>query len=160
MHLLVAMRMFGAGYPTRVLVWLAQGVCVTGLTALYTVHPKSLHRFVGYLEEVACDTYSSMIRLMDTPGTKLHEAWSELPAPPIAKGYWRLDRDATWRDVLLQIYADESHHRDVNHSFACIGPYSVNPYVTSHLSDAEKLWTIPAEERVKLIAGEAFKPAS
>ena len=41
-----------------------------------------------------------------------------MPAPEIAKRYWGLADDATLRDVVLVVRADEAHHRDVNHSFA------------------------------------------
>jgi len=40
------------------------------------------------------------------------------PAPAIAKRYWGLSDEATLRDVVLVVRADEAHHRDVNHSFA------------------------------------------
>jgi ubiquinol oxidase len=39
-------------------------------------------------------------------------------APAIAKRYWQLPENATLRDVVLVVRADEAHHRDVNHSFA------------------------------------------
>ena len=39
-------------------------------------------------------------------------------APAIAKHYWKLADDATLRDVVLVVRADEAHHRDVNHAFA------------------------------------------
>ena len=41
-----------------------------------------------------------------------------VPAPAIAKRYWGLADDATLRDVVLVVRADEAHHRDVNHGFA------------------------------------------
>lgn len=41
-----------------------------------------------------------------------------VPAPEIAKRYWKLADDATLRDVVLVARADEAHHRDVNHAFA------------------------------------------
>ena len=41
-----------------------------------------------------------------------------VPAPAIAKQYWKLPADATLRDVVLVVRADEAHHRDVNHGFA------------------------------------------
>src|SRR3546814_11691780 len=43
----------------------------------------------------------------------------DLPAPAIARHYWKLGADATLRDVVLVVRADEAHHRDVNHGFAC-----------------------------------------
>ena len=41
-----------------------------------------------------------------------------MPAPAIAKRYWDLADDATLRDVVLVVRADEAHHRDVTHGFA------------------------------------------
>ncbi|CAN8268752.1 unnamed protein product [Cochlearia groenlandica] len=38
-----------------------------------------------------------------------------VPAPAIAIDYWRLPKDATLRDVVVVVRADEAHHRDVNH---------------------------------------------
>jgi ubiquinol oxidase len=40
------------------------------------------------------------------------------PAPAIARHYWKLPEDATLRDVVLVVRADEAHHRDVNHGYA------------------------------------------
>jgi len=41
-----------------------------------------------------------------------------VPAPELAIGYWKLDEDATLRDVVIAVRADEAKHRDVNHAFA------------------------------------------
>jgi ubiquinol oxidase len=41
-----------------------------------------------------------------------------VPAPQIAKTYWGLADDATLRDVVIVVRADEAHHRDVNHGYA------------------------------------------
>ena len=69
-------------------------------------------------------------------------SWSNLPAPPIAKAYWKLSDNATMRDVLLVIRADEATHRQyvqrfpireiislsrVNHKLADVGPNAPNP---------------------------------
>ena len=50
MHLLVCLNMFQASMVTRTMVIAAQLVMTPFLMGLYTVYPKSLHRFVGYLE--------------------------------------------------------------------------------------------------------------
>ena len=55
------------------------------MTIMYLISPKSLHRFVGYLEETAVHTYTDIIRKMETPGTHLNKDWMPLPAPNIAK---------------------------------------------------------------------------
>ncbi len=59
-----------------------------------------MHRFVGYLEETACHTYLSIVQHVETPGTDLNTHWANLPAPDMAKGYWKLPNDATWVDTL------------------------------------------------------------
>jgi|GEM_PF-2595627 len=41
-----------------------------------------------------------------------------VPAPAIARHYWKLADDATLRDVVLVVRADEAHHRDINHGLA------------------------------------------
>ena len=137
MHLLVFMTMFSPGLATRLAVMSMQCVMVTALTVLYVIRPSLVHRFVGYLEETAVATYVTVIDKMETPGTKLHTAWSELPAPVIAKNYWRLPEDAMFLEVVKQICADEMHHRDVNHEFANLKKTDTNPFVETHIKDAD-----------------------
>ncbi len=129
----------------------AQFTLLPILTLLYIVKPKALHRFVGYLEETASQTYADLIRVVDTPGnifatlltqknthfftpsfssfdmqlifwretgTHLNREWSQLKAPAVAINYWRLEKDAMWSDVLRNLFADETSHRDVNHTLA------------------------------------------
>jgi len=140
MHLLVAMRMFEAGLITRISVFAGQMVMVPVLFSMYVLHPKMMHRFVGYLEECATETYTSLVEKTRQPGSKLNKAWSGVPASPIAKAYWNLSEDAEWVDVLEQILADETNHRDVNHTFADMDQDEPNPYVEKHVQDLETLW--------------------
>lgn len=70
----------------------------------YTLSPKTCHSFVGYLEEEAIKTYTRAIDELDQGKIP---AWNNLPAPEIAKKYWHLKDDATMRDVLLVVRADE-----------------------------------------------------
>jgi ubiquinol oxidase len=100
MHLLVCLKMFETSFVTRSLVVTAQLLMTPILMGIYIVHPRSMHRFVGYLEETACHTYASIIRHTETPGTKLHADWHNIPAPAIARGYWKLNDDAKWVDAL------------------------------------------------------------
>jgi len=100
MHLLICLHTFNAGFVTRLLVITAQAVMTPVLMTIYLVHPKSMHRFVGYLEETACKTYLKVIQNCETPGTKLYASWGTLPAPAIAIGYYRLPKDALWVDSL------------------------------------------------------------
>lgn len=68
----------------RALVIAAQTIMTPALMLVYAIHPRSMHRFVGYLEETATDTYISIIQNIETEGTHLNLAWKETPAPPIA----------------------------------------------------------------------------
>src|SRR3546814_12850320 len=58
----------------------------------------------------------------------------DLPAPAIARHYWKLGAGATPRHVVLVVRADEAHHRDVNQGFACelaardVDPAPPRPY--------------------------------
>jgi len=148
MHLLVCLRMFEASFITRTMCIAAQLAMTPFLMGVYMVNPKAGHRFVGYLEQTACSTYHNVITHIETPGTKLHAAWAHLPAPDIAKGYWKLADDARWVDALKCIYADETHHRDVNHTFATMQSDDPNPFVSQHREDAARAWKIEEAERI------------
>lgn len=54
--------------------------------------------------------------------------WAGQPAPPIAQAYWKLPPDATMRDLLLAVRADEACHSHVNHTFAGLPQDEVNPF--------------------------------
>jgi len=147
MHLLVCMKMFKANIVTRTLVVCAQLFMTPWLAALYAVHPRSVHRFVGYLEETACLTYANIIHQVETPGTPLHQAWAELPAPALAIAYWKMPEEAMWVDALKCMFADEANHRDVNHTFATMSTDDPNPFVEKHKKDAIHAWRLEVEGR-------------
>ena len=142
MHLLTCLTMFNAGLGTRAMVLLAQVVLTPALIAAYLVRPKSMHRFVGYLEETAVHTYINIITHIEKPGTLLHKDWAHLAAPPIAVGYWHLPPGAKWVDALNCMMADEANHRDVNHTFAMMESDDPNPFVVKHKEDAKKAWRL------------------
>ena len=80
--------------------------------ALYLISSKTAHRVVGYFEEEAVISYTNYLAEIDEGRS------ANVAAPAIAKRYWGLPDDATLRDVVLVVRADEAHHRDVNHGFA------------------------------------------
>ena len=80
----------------------------------YLLSPKYVHRIVGYLEEEAVHTYTTMLNQYDEG--KL-PTWPKLSPPDLGVQYYELPEDATMRDIILSIRADESIHRDVNHRF-------------------------------------------
>lgn len=111
MHLLIFMKVCQPTVLERGLVILAQGLYLTFYSSLYLVHPRGAHRLTGYLEEEAHRAYTDYLSSIDN-GKLVNK-----PAPVIAKDYYRLPENATMRDVILHVRADEAMHRDVNHYF-------------------------------------------
>lgn len=104
---------------------------------------------MGYLEETAVETYANVVQKVEEPGTNLNEAWADLPAPRIAQVYWNLHPDSKWVDVLRRMLADEAHHRDVNHTFACLPTGSQNPFLREHAHDFDKAAVRRSEKILK-----------
>ena len=52
-----------------------------------------------------------------------------LQVPEIARDYWKLGEDATMRDLLLSVRADEACHSHVNHTFSQMAANEKNPFV-------------------------------
>mmetsp|Transcript_25465 Transcript_25465/g.48225 ORF Transcript_25465/g.48225 Transcript_25465/m.48225 type:complete len:89 (+) Transcript_25465:1346-1612(+) len=51
-----------------------------------------------------------------------------MPAPSLAINYWQLEPNATMRDVVLVVRADEACHSHVNHAFGSIHQSANNPF--------------------------------
>lgn len=114
MHLLTFLKMAEPGWFMRLMVLGAQGVFFNGMFVSYLISPKTCHRFVGYLEEEAVITYTRVIQ--DIDAGKLPK-FSNMVAPDIAVKYWNMpEGQRSMRDLILYIRADESKHREVNHT--------------------------------------------
>jgi len=96
------------------------------------ISPSTCHRFVGYLEEEAVSTYTVLLEQIDN-GNLVH--WKDMRAPQEAIDYYELPEDATFRDMVSHVRADEACHRDLNHHFADIPSYSS---VDSHTVEIQK----------------------
>jgi len=153
MHLLVCLKMFNASSLTKALVVGAQLSMTPLLMVTYMISPAAMHRFVGYLEETAVETYGNIVDHCETEGTQLHKAWSTLEAPEIAKVYWNLDQDASWVTCLKHMLADEAHHRDVNHTFATLPEGSDNPFIQEHMQNFDRA----ALRRMDVIVKDAMQ---
>ena len=70
---------------------------------------------MGYLEEEAVHTYTILLKCIDDGKLPY---WSKMECPQEAREYYDLPDDATMRDLILSVRADESCHREVNHHFA------------------------------------------
>ncbi|KAK1261628.1 hypothetical protein QJS04_geneDACA008926 [Acorus gramineus] len=109
MHLMTFMEVAKPKWYERALVFIVQGIFFNAYFLAYVVSPKLAHRITGYLEEEAIHSYTEFLKDLDEG--KIENG----PAPAIAIDYWRLPPDATLRDVVVVVRADEAHHRDVNH---------------------------------------------
>ncbi|KAL3152979.1 hypothetical protein ABBQ38_012008 [Trebouxia sp. C0009 RCD-2024] len=127
MHLLTFLQLRQPGLILRGMVLLGQGVFFNAYFLIYILSPKSCHTFVGYLEEEAVKTYTHAIADLDKG--RLPE-WSTMKVPEIALDYWKLGEDATMRDLLLSIRADEACHSHVNHTFSQMASDDKNPFNT------------------------------
>jgi hypothetical protein len=117
MHLLTFLRIRQPGIFMRLSIVWTQALFVAWYSAFYFCFPRTSHRFVAYLEEQAVKTYTQAIQDLDDG--KLPK-WSKMKAPKEAIKYWGLDEDASFRDMLISIRADEANHREYNHHFADI----------------------------------------
>ncbi|KAL3787994.1 hypothetical protein HJC23_004065 [Cyclotella cryptica] len=128
MHLLTFIRMKDPGYAFRAAVIGGQFGFGSTFLVLYMISPAFCHRFVGYVEEEACHTYTKIIDAIENApeGSDLAR-WQTEEAPKIAKGYWHLGEHGSVLDLMRAVRADEAEHRDVNHAVSGVGYDTVNP---------------------------------
>jgi ubiquinol oxidase len=112
MHLMTFIEVCKPTAFERFVVVAAQWVFYMFFFGLYLVSSKTAHRVVGYFEEEAVVSYTHYLKEVDEGRS------ANVPAPQIARDYWGLPAEATLRDVIEVVRADEAHHRDVNHGFA------------------------------------------
>ena len=112
MHLMFFIEIANPNWFERYLVLFAQALFFIFYMILYMIDYKTAHRMIGYFEEEAVMSYSEYLAEIDN-GKILNR-----PAPQIAIDYWNLGSDATLRDVVIVVRADEAGHRDKNHEFA------------------------------------------
>jgi ubiquinol oxidase len=112
MHLMTFIEVAQPTWFERAVIIGVQWIFYLFFFGLYLASPRTAHRVVGYFEEEAVISYTHYLAEIDEGRSR------NVPAPAIAKRYWNLPEDATLRDVVLVVRADEAHHRDVNHGFA------------------------------------------
>ncbi|KAJ2770122.1 inducible alternative oxidase 2 [Coemansia nantahalensis] len=112
MHLMTWMEVGKPVLWERALIATVQTGFFAFFSLLYMVSPRTAHRVVGYLEEEAVTSYTHFIAEIDAGRIE------NVKAPEIALAYWNLAPDATLRDVVLAVRADEALHRDTNHHFS------------------------------------------
>lgn len=108
---------FARRYGHRAIV-LETVAAVPGMVGAMATHLQCLRRLVdddGWIRklmEEAVLSYTQYLAEIEAGRT------ANIAAPAIARRYWKLADDATLRDVVLVVRADEAHHRDVNHGLA------------------------------------------
>ncbi|MEO1492140.1 MAG: alternative oxidase [Pseudomonadota bacterium] len=112
MHLMTFIHIAEPSRFERIVIMLAQAIFYNLFFFTYLLAPQTAHRIVGYLEEEAVISYTQYLAEIDAGRIE------NVPAPQIAKDYWKLADDARLRDVVIVVRADEAEHRDVNHGFA------------------------------------------
>jgi len=112
MHLMTFIEVAKPTVFERMVILGVQWAFYLAFFALYLISAKTAHRIVGYFEEEAVISYTLYLKELDEGRSP------NVPAPAIARHYWKLPDSATLRDVVLVVRADEAHHRDVNHGFA------------------------------------------
>lgn len=112
MHLMTFIAVAQPTFFERLLVMTAQFIFYNFYFFLYLLSPQTAHRVVGYFEEEAVYSYTQYLQEIDSG------ALENVAAPAVAVDYWNLPKDATLRDVVIAVRADEAGHRDKNHMFA------------------------------------------
>ena len=112
MHLMTFVAIAKPTLFERVVILAAQWIFYVFFFFLYLASAKTAHRLVGYFEEEAVISYTLSLREVDEGRSP------NVPAPEIARTYWKMPETATLRDVVVAVRADEAGHRDVNHAFA------------------------------------------
>jgi ubiquinol oxidase len=139
MHLMTFIEIARPTVFERFVIIAVQWVFYVGFFALYLISARTAHRLVGYFEEEAVISYSHYLKEID-------EGRSEnVPAPSIARHYWKLGPQARLRDVVLLVRADEAHHRDVNHGFAATLSGASATEIAPYPAHAETLYAQAGE---------------
>lgn len=112
MHLMIFIEIAKPNRFERALVLFAQFVFWHFYFVLYVFFPRVAHRMIGYFENQAVVSYTQYLEEIDAGRVE------NIPAPQIAIDYYRLQPDATLRDVVVAVRADEQGHADVNHGMA------------------------------------------
>lgn len=112
MHLMTFVEIAKPSWFERMVILMVQALFFIFFFLLYLTTPRTAHRLVGYFEEQAVISYTLYLAEIDAGRVE------NIPAPQIAIDYWAMPTNATLRDVVVAVRADEMGHRDVNHQYA------------------------------------------
>jgi ubiquinol oxidase len=112
MHLMIFVEIAKPNRFERLIILAAQFVFWHFYFVLYVFFPKTAHRMVGYFEDQAVVSYTQYLEEINAGRIE------NIPAPKTAINYYGLKQDATLKDVVVAVRADEQGHADVNHNMA------------------------------------------
>ena len=112
MHLMIFIDIANPTWFERWLVLIAQGIFLVFYFFLFVFFPKTAHRMIHYFEEEAVKSYTQYLHMVDSGQAE------NIPATPLAKQYYNLDDDATLRDIIIKIRADEEKHAKINYGYS------------------------------------------
>ena len=112
MHLMIFIEIAKPNVFERYVILFTQAVFWNFYFLLYVFFPKIAHRMVGYFEEQAVISYTQYLEEIEMGKIE------NVQAPLLAIDYYGLGSNATLKDVILKVRADEEGHRDENHGMA------------------------------------------
>ena len=112
MHLMIFIDIAKPNAFERWLVLFAQGIFLVFYFFLFVFFPKTAHRMIHYFEREAVISYTHYLKMVDDGEIE------NIPATKLAKQYYNLKDDATLRDIIIKIRADEEKHAEVNYRYS------------------------------------------
>ena len=112
MHLMIFIDIANPTWFERWLVLFAQAIFWIFYFILYVFFSRTAHRMIHYFEEEAVKSYTQYLHMVDSGQAE------NIPATPLAKQYYNLDDDATLRDIIIKIRADEEKHAKINYGYS------------------------------------------
>ena len=112
MHLMAFIQIAQPSRFERAVIMGGQAIFYNFYFFLYLLAPRTAHRVVAYLEEEAVISYTGYLEQVDSGRVE------NVPAPQMARDYWKLGPEARLRELIIAVRADEAGHRDKNHAFA------------------------------------------
>ncbi len=112
MHLMIFIDIAKPNAFERWLVLFAQFIFIVFYFILFVFFPKTAHRMIHYFEREAVISYTHYLKLVDDGEIE------NIPATKLAKQYYNLKDDATLRDIIIKIRADEEKHAQVNYRYS------------------------------------------
>ena len=112
MHLMFFIDIAKPNAVERFIVFSAQVVFGLFYLFMYIFFTRTAHRMIGYFEDEAVRSYTEYLEIVESGQV------DNIPAPQLAKQYYKLGSDAKLSDLIKCVRADEQHHSETNHNYA------------------------------------------